>query len=79
MLRFLIGLVVVVAALVSPAYAQKGQPANQGPSPEEIDKRRQEQALDAQYRSALKRMKQDSAPARPDPWANARETDVQKR
>ncbi|HVZ50779.1 MAG TPA: hypothetical protein VG986_02355 [Pseudolabrys sp.] len=78
MLRFLIGLVVVVAALVSPAYAQKGQPA-QGPSPEEIDKRRQEQALDAQYRSALKRMKQDSAPARPDPWANARETDVQKR
>ena len=73
------GLVVVLAALALPAFAQKGGGANQGPSPEEIDKKRQEQALDAQYRSALKRMKPDTAPARVDPWANTRETDAQKR
>ena len=57
----------------------EGPAANQGPSPEEIDKKMQEQALDAQYRSALKRTKPSSAPARPDPWANTRETDAQKR
>ena len=79
MLRLLIGLAVIAAALAMPAYAQKGRAANQGPSPEEIDKKMQEQALDAQYRSALKRTKPNSAPARPDPWANTRETDAQKR
>lgn len=78
MLRLLIVLAVVAAALAMPAYAQKGRAANQGPSPQDIDKKMQEQALDAQYRSALKRMKPDTAPARVDPWANTRETDAQK-
>jgi len=80
MVRVLIGLAMVLVVLTAPAYAQRrGAPTNQGPSNAEIDKKQREQALDAQYRSALKRTKQDSGPARIDPWANAREADVTKR
>jgi hypothetical protein len=79
MLRFLIGLAAIAAVLATPAHAQKGRAGDQGPSPEQMDKKMQEQALDAQYRSTLKRMKSNPAPARPDPWANTRETDAQKR
>lgn len=82
MLRGLIGLAMVLVVLTAPAPAHaqsRGGAAAQGPSPEDIDKRRQEQALDTQYKDALKRAKQDSTPARIDPWANAREADVTKR
>lgn len=80
MLRVLIGLAMVLVVVTAPAHAQRrGNPAGQGPTPDEIDKKRQEQALDEQYRSALKRAKQDSAPVRIDPWANARGTDTPKR
>lgn len=79
MLRLLIGLTVVAAVLATPALAQKGGRGNQGPTPEEIDKKRQEQELDARYHSALKRGSQDSAPTRVDPWANAREVTTTKR
>ena len=80
MFRVLIGLTMVLVVLTASAHAQRrGNATPQGPSPEEIDKKRQEQALDAQYRAALKRGKQETAPARADPWANTRESDVGKR
>lgn len=81
MLRVLIGLAMVSVLLAMPAYAQKrGGAAPQGPSPEELDKKRQDEALDQQYKSTLKRMKQpDSVPTRIDPWANVRGSDNAKR
>lgn len=63
--------VVLLAVLTTPVYAQKGGPRQD--TPEEIQKKKENEALDQQYRSALKRMKQDDAtPVRNDPWANMR-------
>lgn len=81
MLRVLIGLVMMLAVMAAPVHAQmRGNAAPQGPTPEELDKKRQDEALDRQYKSTLKRMKQsDAAPARVDPWANVRGSDTAKR
>lgn len=82
MLRLLIGLAMVLAMvlvmLAAPAQAQKGR-APSPPSPEELDKKRQEEAVDQQYKSTLKRTNTDSKPARVDPWANVRGSDSAKR
>ena len=78
MLRVLIGLAMLLAMLAAPAHAQK-RPAAREPSAEELDKKRQEEAVDQQYRSTLKRTNTDSAPARVDPWANMRGSDNAKR
>lgn len=59
---------VLLALLAAPALAQKGQD-----SPEEMDKKRQAEALDSKYKNALKRTSPDnSTPVRTDPWANMR-------
>jgi len=80
MLRLLTVLVMMLAVLAVPAHAQRrGSPAQQGPSPEDMDKKRQEQALDQQYQSTLKRMNADGTPVRVDPWANVRGSDNGKR
>lgn len=64
----LIGLTI----LALPAHAQRrGQ---QGPTPEEIEKKRNEMALDQQYKAALQQTQSQSqkTAAKKDPWANMR-------
>jgi hypothetical protein len=79
-MRWLIAFVMTLAVLAAPAHAQRrGGAAPAQPSAEDLDKKRQEQALDSQYKSALQRMKTDPAPARIDPWANVRGSDTSKR
>jgi hypothetical protein len=69
-------LIIATAALAlvaAPALAQKrGAPRQQ--TPEEMDQKRQSEALDQQYKATLKRMNKDGATARTDPWSNMRET-----
>jgi hypothetical protein len=69
MRRITIG-VVLLAVLATPVFAQ-----NRGrqETPEEIQKKKEAETVDQQYKSTLKRMKQDDAtPVRADPWANMR-------
>lgn len=72
------GLTIALALLAGPAHAQKtrGPPP---PTPEEIDKKRQHEALDRQYKSTLQRMNTDAAPVRVDPWADVRSPATTKR
>lgn len=75
MRRFAIGLV-TLATLGTSAYAQQsGKP----PLPEEIEKKKQSEALDRQYKSTLKRTAPDNVPVRTDPWSNMRGADNPKR
>jgi hypothetical protein len=71
MLRFAFGLAVLVAMLAPPAYAQK----RGAPSPltaREVQKKKEAEAVDRQYKSTLKKTDQDAAPVRTDPWSNMR-------
>ena len=78
MRRVTIG-VILLALLVAPASAQRGAAGqgggggNRQDTPEEVLKKKEAEAVDKQYNSTLKRMKQDDATAvRTDPWANMR-------
>jgi hypothetical protein len=73
MRRVTIG-VILLALLVGPASAQRGGGGGgRQETQEEILKKKEAEALDKQYDSTLKRLKQDStAPVRTDPWANMR-------
>lgn len=65
----LLGLTIVVL-LMPPAHAQQ---ANQGPTPEELEKKRTNADMDRKYKAALKRAGADTqATAKKDPWANMR-------
>lgn len=76
MRRIAIGLMILALAGL-PAMAQRG--AEKPPDPEEVQKKREAEALDRQYKSTLERTKSD-APVRTDPWANMRSTtDTPKR
>ena len=69
MRRVTIG-VVLLAMLTTPVYAQQG---GRQDTPEETQKKKETEALDQQYKSTLKRMKQDDATTvRNDPWAKMR-------
>ena len=59
--------------LALPAHAQR-RGGQQGPTPEEIEKRRNEIALDQQYKAALQQSQSPSqtTTAKKDPWANMR-------
>ncbi len=78
MRRIAIGLMILALAGL-PAMAQRG--AEKPPDPQEMQKKREAEALDRQYKSTLERTnRQDVAPARTDPWANMRgTTDTPKR
>jgi hypothetical protein len=77
MRRIAIGLMILALAGL-PAMAQRG--GQKPPDPEEVQKKREAEALDRQYKSTLERTKSDTAPARTDPWANMRgTTDTPKR
>jgi len=70
MRRVTIG-VMLLALLAIPVSAQ--QKGARQDTPEEILKKKETEAVDKQYNSTLKRMKQDDAtPVRTDPWANMR-------
>lgn len=70
MRRATIGLA-LLAVLTTPVYAQRG--GGRQDTPEDVQKKKETEALDQQYKSTLKRMKQDDATqVRNDPWANMR-------
>ncbi|HXD46419.1 MAG TPA: hypothetical protein VN655_14930 [Pseudolabrys sp.] len=66
-------LVIALAAasvLALPAHAQR-RGADQGPTAEEISKKRDAADLDQKYKAAIKQT-QDAQNAKKDPWANMR-------
>jgi hypothetical protein len=64
--------IVLLAMLTTPVFAQ-GRGGPRQDTPEEAQKKKEAEALDQQYKSTLKRMKQDDTTAvRTDPWANMR-------
>jgi len=63
--------ILLLVMFATPVFAQGGR-ARQD-TPEEIQRKKDADNVDQQYKSTLKRMKQDdTAPARADPWANMR-------
>jgi len=63
--------ILLLAIFATPVFAQGGR-ARQD-TPEDIQKKRDAENVDQQYKSTLKRMRQDdAAPVRADPWANMR-------
>ncbi len=70
MRRMAIG-VISLALLAAPALAQQG--GGNTDTTADILKKKDSEAVNKQYDSTLKRMKQDGAtPVRTDPWANMR-------
>lgn len=81
MRKLIIGLfALAVLAVPAQAQAQRRGNAAEPPSPEEIQKKRDQAELDHQYKNALKRTSSDNAAAtRVDPWANMRGANDAKR
>lgn len=72
MKKISIGLL-LLGMLAGPALAQKhGGAQAQQPTPEELEKKRDAEALDQQYKNTLKRTNADRSATRVDPWANMR-------
>jgi len=67
----------VLAVLAAPVHGQ-GRGAAEPPSPEEMQKKRDQADLDKQYKNALKRSNSDVTPAKVDPWANMRGSNDQQ-
>jgi hypothetical protein len=64
--------VVLLALLAVPASAQQGGGGSTA-TREDILKKKEAEAVDKQYDSTMKRLKQDgTTPVRTDPWANMR-------
>jgi hypothetical protein len=59
-----------LSILALPAHAQRGP---KGPTPQEIEKKREAAEVDRQYKAALQRTGSEAqATAKKDPWANMR-------
>ena len=72
MLRLMVG-IAMLALVAGPALAQQRRGRAPTPvSPEEIQKKKDREAIDKQYQDALKRTDKNAAPAKVDPWANMR-------
>lgn len=76
-MRKLVIAFVALSVLALPAHAQRRSSADQGPTPEEIQKKRDAAELDQKYKAAMKQSKSSAqtstgAPAKKDPWANMR-------
>jgi hypothetical protein len=74
MRKLVIGLmglsILVLPVLLPPAHAQRG---GQGPTPEELEKKRTNAEMDRKYKAALKGAGEETqAAAKKDPWANMR-------
>ena len=70
-MRKLVIALVAAGILALPAQAQK-RGAEQGPTPEEILKKRDAADLDQQYNTTIKRTQSDVQASKKDPWANMR-------
>lgn len=70
-------LLTVLALPALPAHAQ-GQKGAQQPTPEELEQKRENEALDRQYKATLRRTDQGVTPPRADPWANMRGDNAKK-
>ena len=69
--------VVLLAMFTAPVFAQRGQQQRQE-TPEEIQKKKEAEAVDQQYKSTLKRTQKEEN-VRVDPWANMRAPNDGKR
>jgi hypothetical protein len=74
--RFIIGLV-LLAAFAGPVFAQQPMPDDPAVL-DRIQKKKDAEALDKQYKSTLKSTDQAATPVRSDPWQNMRGTDDSK-
>lgn len=70
-MRKLVIALVATSVLALPAHAQRGG-ADQGPTPEEIQKKRDAADLDQKYKAAIKAQKSEQTNSKKDPWANMR-------
>jgi len=77
MRRIVIGMAVLALLAGGPALAQRRNPpaAPAQPTPEEIIKKRDKDALEREYQNALRNTDQNTTPVRVDPWANMRGDD----
>ena len=71
MRRAIIG-ILLLAMAAAPAYAQHRRPEVKQPSAEEIQKQREAEAVDRQYRATVRNTNPGTAPAAVDPWQNMR-------
>ena len=69
--------VMLLAMLTTPVFAQ-GRGQQRQDTAEEIQKRKDAEAVDQQYKSTLKRTQKEEA-VRVDPWANMRAPNDSKR
>ena len=68
-LRSIFAGAVAAALLAGPAFAQQ---QGEAPKPEAVEKKRNAERLDQQYRNALERTTGTVAPVKTDPWGNMR-------
>jgi hypothetical protein len=69
-MRRLIVATALFAVFVVPAHAQRQR--NREPTPEEMAEKREKEALDRQYKNALKNLPRPESPKKNDPWASMR-------
>jgi len=70
-MRKLVIAFVAVSVLALPAHAQR-RGAEQGPTPEEIQRKRDAAELDQKYKAAIKVQSATQTNTKKDPWANMR-------
>ena len=70
-MRKLVMAFVAMTVLALPAHAQR-RGADQGPTPEEIQKKRDAAELDQKYNAAIRVQQSAQTNAKKDPWANMR-------
>ena len=70
-MRKLVIVFVALSILALPAHAQR-RGADQGPTPEEIQKKRDAAELDQKYKAAIKIQSATQTNTNKDPWANMR-------
>jgi Flp pilus assembly protein TadD len=70
-MRKLVIAFVAASVLALPAHAQR-RGADQGPTPEEIQKKRDAAELDQKYKAAIKVQSATQTNTKKDPWANMR-------
>ena len=70
-MRKLVIAFVAVSVLALPAHAQR-RGADQGPTPEEIQRKRDAAELDQKYKAAIKVQSATQTNTKKDPWANMR-------
>ena len=78
MRRIVIG-IALLAIVAAPAFAQGRKPEVKEPTAEELQKKRDADAADRQYRATLRATDPGNAPVAIDPWRNMRGPNEPKR